>query len=149
VLTLSGAYLDTEYTSYRNGSGFGPVTGIFSAGNDYTGNEVVRSPEWSGTAGLVQTISTSHGPLEIGASYYYNSGFYYLAQGTPNVEEEAYGTIGASLSYLYEPWNLRVTAFGRNIAGTRYNVGRFITDFGSNDAVAERSFYGIRLNWDY
>lgn len=149
VLTLSGAVLDTEYTAYRDGSGFDSTTGVFSSGNDYTGNEVVRSPEYSGTAGLSQTFRTPYGPLEIGASYYYNSGFFYLAQATPNVEEKAYGTLGASISFLYERWNLRVTAFGRNLTDERYNVGRFITDFGSNDAVAERSFLGLRLNIDY
>ncbi|HKY92575.1 MAG TPA: TonB-dependent receptor, partial [Nevskiaceae bacterium] len=149
VLILSGAYLDTAYTSYTDGSGFQPDTGIFTRGNDYTGNEIVRAPEYSGTAGLNYTMPTTWGPVEAGVSYYYNGGFYYLAQGTSNVEEEAYGTLGVSLSWLYEPWNVRATVFGRNVTGERYNIGRFIVDFGSTDAVAERSTWGLRLNWDF
>jgi iron complex outermembrane recepter protein len=149
VMTLSGAFLDSVYTSYPDGSGFDPQTGLFSRNNDFTGNQVVRTPKFSGTAGLSYTLPVWRGPLEVGASYYYNSGFYYLAQGTPNVEEAAYGTLGVSLSYLYEPWNLRVTAFGRNVTNERYNVGRFIVDFGTTDAVAELATWGLRLNLDF
>lgn len=149
VMTLSGAYLDTEYTSYTNGSGYDEQTSVFSSGNDYTGNRVVRAPKFSGTVGLLQSFQTGSGPVEIGADYYYNSGFYYLAQNTPSVEEKAYGTLGANISYLYEPWNVRVTVFGRNLLRENYNLARFRTDFGTNDTIAPLDTYGIRLNWDF
>lgn len=149
VMTLSGAFLDTKYTSYENGSGFDQTTGLFTSNNDFTGNPIVRAPEFSGTLGLLQTFVTRHGPVELGADYYYNSGFYYLAQATPNVEEKAYGTLGASISFLYEPWNLRITAFGRNLLDEEYNLARFPTDFGTNDTIAPLATYGVRLNYDF
>ncbi|MDB5969171.1 MAG: outer rane receptor protein [Hydrocarboniphaga sp.] len=149
VATASAAYLDTEYTSYTNGSGFNPTTGLFTGNNDYTGNPVVRSPKFSGTAGLLQTISSDRGPIEIGLDYYYNSGFYYLAQADSSVEQKSYGTLGINLSYLYEPWQLRVTAFGRNVLNEDYLASRFRTDFGTNDTAAPLSIYGVRFDYTF
>ncbi len=149
ILTLNGAYLDTEYTSYKNGSGYGEETGFFSQGNDYSGNNIVRSPKVSGTVAILQTLPAPSGTIEIGLDYYYNSGFSYLAQGTPNAEEPSYGVLGAQIGYLYEPWNLRITAFGRNLTGAHYNYSRFITDFGTNDARAPLEQYGLRLQLTY
>ena len=150
-LTLSGgaAILDAKYTSYPNASGFDQTTGLLVSGNDYSGNQVVRSPDLSGNLTLVKTFHAPRGPIEIGVDYYYNSGFYYLAQGTPNVEEDAYATLGARLSYKHEPWQLRVTLYGLNLTDEEYNYGRFPIDFGTHDARAPKSNYGLRLNWEF
>lgn len=149
VLALSGAWLDAIYTSYEDGTGFDPITGQTQGGMDFTGNRVVRTPKYSLTAGLLQTFHTPLGPLEVGADYYYNSGFSWVAQGTPRYSEHAYSVVGARTSYLYEPWNLRATLFGTNILNTRYNVGRFIQDFGSNDAVAPLATWGLRVSYEF
>lgn len=149
VFTFSACYLKSEYTSYRNGYGFNESTGIGQDGNDFTGNDVVRSPKWSGTAGLSYTMQAPGGPVELGTSYYFNSGFYYLAQNTPNVEEKAFQTLDANISYLYAPWNVRITAFGKNILREDYNQSRFTIDFGTYNYVAPLDTYGIRLNYDF
>lgn len=149
VFSGGAAVLDAKYTSYPSGSGFDPTTGLLTGNNDYTGNQVVRSPDLSGNATLLKTFHMESGSIEVAADYYYNSGFFYLAQGTANVEEKAYATVGARLSYLYEPWNFRVTVFGQNLTSTEYNLGRFPTDFGTQDARAPKANYGLRLNWDY
>lgn len=149
VLTAGGAFLDGEYTDYRRASGFAEGTGLLSVNNDYTGNRVTRTPEFSGTIGLSQTFQTARGPLEISGEYYYNSGYYYLAQNQSMDEERSYGVLGARISYLYEPWRLRMTVFGKNITDTDYNYGRFTNDFGALDAKAPPALYGLRLNWDF
>ena len=149
VLSAGVAVLDAKYTSYRSGSGFDPATGLLTSNNDYTGNQTVRSPDISGNATLVKTFHVANSALEVGLDYYYNSGFYYLAQGTPNVEENEYQTLGARISWLYEPWNVRLTFFGQNLNNAHYNYGRFPIDFGTNDARAPKANYGMRLNWEY
>lgn len=149
ALTMSGAYLDARYTDYRNGSGFEGPLRLFSNDNDYTGNRVTRTPKYSAAAELSKTTQTDIGPLEVAADLYYNSGFYYLAQNTAFNEESDYMLVGARISLLYEPWNLRITAFGRNLTDENYNYSRYIDDFGSLDAKAPPRTFGLRLNWTY
>ncbi len=149
ILTAGGAFLDGRYTDYRNASGFSEGTGLLTINNDYTGNRVTRTPEFSGTVGLSKTFDVSGGPLEISTEYYYNTGFFYLAQNQSMDEERAYSVWGARISYLYEAWNLRATVFGKNIGNTDYNYGRFTNDFGALDAKAPPAMYGLRLNWDF
>ncbi len=104
IVNLGGAYLDSEYTDYRNASGFDETTGILTTNNDFTGNEVARTPRWSGTLSLVKTFEIPGGPLELGGNLYYNSGFNYIAQDTEISHEDEYSVIGARVSYLYENW---------------------------------------------
>lgn len=148
VLTLGGAFVDAKFTDFPEGQGF-TEAGVYSPSNDYTGKRIPRSPEFSGTVGLSQTFQIGGGPLEIAADYYYNSGFFYLAQNTAFNEEDAYGVMGARISYLYEAWGLRTTLFGKNILDERYNYSRFTNDFGGLDAVAPPVTVGVRLNWEF
>lgn len=148
VLTLSGSFLpEAKYTDFQNGSGFNQTTGVFQQGNDFTGNRIVRSPKFSGTVGLFKTFSVPIGAVEVGADYYSNSGFYYLAQNQPNDYENRYGLLGARATLVVDAWNFRLTAFGTNLLGTEYNVSRFTEDFGTLDARAPKAVYGIRLGW--
>ncbi|HKY92639.1 MAG TPA: TonB-dependent receptor, partial [Nevskiaceae bacterium] len=149
VLTLGGCWLDPEYTDYTGGTGFDPVTGIRTSNNDYTGNQVVRSAKFSGTAALSWTIQTGIGPVELASDYYWTDEYYYLAQNLDADKEDAYGVLGARISWLYEPWNLRLTAFGKNITNTGYSYSLFVVDFGTGDARAPLSTYGLRINWDF
>lgn len=148
VATLGGAYVDAIFTSFQEGQGF-DESGVYSANNDYSGNSIPRSPEVTVTAGLLKSFDLPGGPLEFGVDYYYNSGFFYLAQNTEFNEEKAYEIFGARVSYLHEDWGLRATLYGKNIADTRYNYSRFTNDFGGLDAVAPPENYGIRVNWEF
>ncbi|MBB5188999.1 iron complex outermembrane receptor protein [Zhongshania antarctica] len=149
VLTANMAYLDTVYTDYKNGTGFDEDTGALEKGQDYSGSEVVRSPNYSGSVGLTQTFMTNSGPLELSVDYYYNDGFYYLASNASTSREESYGEIGARASYLLEDQNLRISAFGRNIGNAEYNISRFMTDFGALDSRAPLANYGLSLEWSF
>ncbi len=149
VLTAAATFLDPVYTDYENGSGFDPVTGILRNGFDFTGNQIVRSPKFSGTTTLSQTFFMDSGSFEIAADYFYTSKIHYLAQNSDFGAQDPYGVIGARVSYLYAPWNARVTVFGKNIGNERYSNSIFTTDFGRNEARAPLAIYGIRLNWDF
>jgi iron complex outermembrane receptor protein len=149
VLNAGAAYLDSEYTSFTNASGFDPTTRVLTQGNDYSGNPIARTPKFSGTLGLTQTFTIPGGSLEVGADAYHSARFTYIAEDEPFTREPAYTLIGARVSYLYEPWNLRLTAYGKNITDEKYNYGRLVLDFGTNDIKAPPATYGLRLNWDF
>ena len=166
-LALSGnaSWLRAKYLDYENGRGFDENTGIAyqsdcrdnqgnydanqSSCHDFSGNRIVRTPKFSGNFTLSQSFEIAGGPIEVAADYYYNSGYYYLAQNTPDTFEDAYDIINARVSYLYRPWSLRVTAFGANLGDERYNLAQFHTDFGRQDSLAPPRTWGLRLNWDF
>lgn len=151
VLALTGSFLDSEYTSYKEGSGYNEGDGLYNFKNgDFTGNRVTRTPEFSGSIGVNQVWSPfSFGEFELNASMYYNDGFYYLAQNSPVSFEEDYYVVDAALSFLHYDSNIRITAFGKNINDARYTYSQFHTDAGRSDYLAPPTTYGVRLNWDY
>ncbi len=149
VVTLGASKLKAIYTDYKDGNGFDEVTGINFESRDFTGNRIARTPDFTATLGLSQTIESRAGPFEIGGDYYYNHGFYFLAQNSDVSFEPAYAIVNARVSYLYEPWNLRTTLFGSNLTNERYNLQQFHTDFGRADALAPPVSYGLRINWSF
>lgn len=149
VFAGGAAYLDSTYTSYPNGTGYDQNNGLFSQGNDYTGHRIVRSPRWSGNLSLSKTWNISDHSLELSADAYINSGFYYSAANTPRTKQSKYQVYNARASYMYEPWQLRVTVFGQNLLNKVYTAGEQETDFGNLITLAPPRMYGVRLNWDW
>ena len=147
AITANAAYVDAKYTDFPNGSGFDPATGIFRNGLDLSGNRIVRTPKWSGSLGVSQSVEMPQGSLEAAVDGYFNSGFFYDAYN--QVEEDAYTLLNARLSYLHDPWNLRLTLFAKNLLDRRYHITRLQTDFGISDTLAPPREYGLRLHWDF
>ncbi|WP_428312995.1 TonB-dependent receptor [Hydrocarboniphaga sp.] len=160
ILTANGSYLDAKYTDYPSASGFTDqgvpfggsglvLGGGVLPGQDFSGNDIVRSPKFSGTTSLSYTFNAPGGPVEIASDVYYNSGFFYSAQNVSTAEEKSYTTLDARASYLYEPWNTRITLFGKNLTNTLRSINQLPTDIGTWTTYAPPRTYGIRLNWDF
>lgn len=163
-LLISGnaSWLDAKYLDYENARGFcvtgdphSPPScnvlpgGIAYGDGDFSGNRIVRTPKFSGTASISQSFEIPGGPLEVAGDYYYNSGYYYLAQNTPDTFEDAYALINARISYLSRRYGLRLTVFGDNLGDQRYDLAQFHTDFGRQDSLAPPRTWGLRVNWDF
>lgn len=148
LLTLSASLLDGQYDDYTSASGFDPQTGFFSSDNDYTGNRTVRTPRFTGTAGLSKSWKVPGGRLELGGDVYRNTGFDYAASNDPRFKQSDYTLFGARIGYRYQPWGLGITGFGRNLGNKQYTQGLIATDFGPNYSLAPPITYGVRLNLD-
>ena len=148
VVSASAAYLEGEYTDYKNASGFDESSGLFLSGTeDYTGNVSVRTPEITYNIGLNYSFYAVGGEFEAGVSYYYNDGFYFDAQNS--AIQPDYSLINAQLSYFHEDSQIRVTAYGTNLGESEYFSSRFPVDFNVSGKYAPPRFYGVRLNWEY
>jgi iron complex outermembrane recepter protein len=156
-LALTGAtsWLDGVYTSYPDGTGYDETTGLYfgrgstQPGRDFSGNRTVRTPKWSGNLGLSYAFALGRGTAEIAGDAYYNSGIYYSAQNNAESREDSYTVVGARASYLFEPWNLRATAFGTNLTDARYYLFLADSDFATGGLLAPQAVYGLRLNWQF
>ena len=155
ALTASFSYIDGKYTSFPDGSGFDPTTGLFfgdgsltlSPARDFTGNAAVRTPKISYTIGPSYAMNVPGGSAEAGMDYSHNSGYFFDTQNT--VRQPPYHVVNARLSYLYQPINLRLTLFGKNLTGANYYLNRFQTDFATNSLYAAPRTLGVRLSWEF
>lgn len=151
VVIASGAYVDATYSSYPNASGFDETTGILRNNYDFTGNRVPQAPKFTGTVQLNKTfqIDRLSSALEVGTDFYYNSGFFWTSQNSSDSKQGNYQTLGAHLSWLYQPTNVRVTVFGSNLTNQRYNKQEFTADFGTVRFQAAPVEYGMRLELSF
>jgi iron complex outermembrane receptor protein len=160
VATASASYIDAKYTDYPVASGFNDaglpfggtglvIGGGVGPGQDFSGHDIVRAPKFSGNTGLSYTIDAGDGTVELASDVYYNTGYYFSAQNVSTAEQKAYYLLNAHASYLYTPWNVRLTLFGKNITGEKYYLTKLPTDFGVSAALASPAVYGVRLNWDF
>ena len=149
VLTMNGSYLDATYVSYPGASGFDENTGLVFTDGDFSGNQITRTPEFTGTFSVSQTLDFSEGSLEVAADAYYNSGFFFTAQNTDLAKQDEYYLVNLRASYLYEPWNLRLTGFVRNALEEKYKNSSITVDFGTSDTLAEPRVFGLKLHYAY
>jgi iron complex outermembrane receptor protein len=158
ALTGSVTYLDAKYTEYTNGAGFDDDTGLYFGpdgltGNterDFSGNDVVRTPDISYTFAANQRIAMGNaGDLEIGVDYYYNGGYNTTPQNSPFFEQEAYGLWNARLSYFYDPYGLQLTAFVNNALDEEYFGTILQQDFGRTVVLAPPRLMGMRVKWNF
>lgn len=161
AIAVSATYLDGKYTDYKNGSGFDDNTGLYfgedsllralgQGARDFTGNDIVRTPDLTASISINQAIPAGdHSSFEIGADYYYNSGFNTTPQNSPYFQQEAYGVLGGRIAYFYHPWDVQITAFIDNALDEQYAQAIVQHDFGRTVTLAPPRLYGVRLKWSF
>lgn len=153
VMTTSGAYLNGAYEDFKNGAGFDEETGVYfgpgqqvpSERRDFSGNETVRTPKFSGTLGLDYLMFFDSGEMEMGVNASYNSGYYFDTQNTE--EQDEHVLYGARISYLHYETNLRLSLQGANLGDELYYSDKLINDFGTNSFYAPPATYSISVSW--
>lgn len=158
AVTLSAAYLDAEYTDFPNGQGFDEVTGLaFGPGKpfpplpqqDFSGNDIVRTPKLSYNASISQTIDFDDSTLELSVNGNYSSGFYFLPQNSALYEVDSFVVLNAHATYMYNPWGLEGTLYCQNLADTMYTEAMFVDDFGRTTMPNAPRTYGVRVKWTF
>jgi iron complex outermembrane recepter protein len=158
ALVTSASYLDGKYTDYPDGRGFDETTGLTFGpdgltslpARDFSGNDIVQTPELTASATILQTIYLgADSELELAVDSYYNSGYYFTAQNISAMEQESYQTFDARITYFYNPWGLQLTLFGENITDERYFSSAVHIDFGPGRTLAAPAQYGARVKWTF
>jgi iron complex outermembrane receptor protein len=157
AIIASASYLDTEYTSFPEGRGYDETTGLgFGPSSltgqprDFTGNDIVSSPGFSGTATITQSLPVGNDQsVELAVDTYYNSGFYFTPQNSSVAEQSAYQLFNARISYFFDPWGLQLTAYGENLTKEEYLSSVFQFDSGTSYQLAAPQTYGLRVKWSF
>ncbi|WP_374972364.1 TonB-dependent receptor [Spongiibacter marinus] len=150
VMTGSLGWLETaEYTSYPDGRGYVDDSGFAQTGQDFSGNRIVKTPEYSGNLGLVKAWAFSDSTFELGGSVYFTEEFFNEPSNRKVSMQESYELYSVRASYHYQPYDLRVTLFGDNLTDEAYTRGTQPTEFGTLVTVGSPLTYGMRIAWQY
>ncbi|MGJ8686829.1 MAG: TonB-dependent receptor domain-containing protein, partial [Spongiibacteraceae bacterium] len=150
VLVGGAGWLETaEFTAYPDAKGYVDNSGLTQEGQDFSGNRIPKTPEVSGNLALSKTWFFDHGELEMAADLYYTDDFYYEPSNREQSIEPGYSLWGARIGYLYEPWNTRLTLFGRNLTDENTTRGSQGVEFGKSITPGAPMTYGLRLAWKY
>lgn len=109
------AYTHSEYTEFPNGQNFVPngVGGNLQVVADDSGNQMIRSPEWTAFGSLTYTQPLPVGSLESTLTAAYSDSYFWHVDN--RLEQPAYTTVNANLTW-YAPgdsWHVRI--FGDNL----------------------------------
>jgi iron complex outermembrane recepter protein len=107
---LSGSYLDSEYKDF-----------IDSAGNDLSGNQLARTPEFMFSGGVDYNVAlTSMLILDARVEYQWQDDMPWLVENT--VLEESYGLLDARIALGSRNAGWEVALFGKNLSDELYRV---------------------------
>ncbi|MGJ8671148.1 MAG: TonB-dependent receptor, partial [Oceanococcus sp.] len=107
AIAAGATWLDAKYTDYPDGAGYDDDNGLYfgddslvgGPARDFTGNDIVRTPDLNATFSLNQFLEFGVlVALELGIDYYYIMGFNTTPQNSPLYEQPAYDLWSGRLS---------------------------------------------------
>lgn len=131
---FGGSYLDTEYEDF-----------IDSAGNDLSGNQLARTPEYMFSGGMDYNVAlTSVLTLDARIEYQWQDDMPWLVENT--VYEDSYGLLDARVALGAHNEGWEIALFGKNLTDELYRVDAipFLGDVFSRFG-APRS-YGVQFS---
>lgn len=156
VVEGSASYLNSKYTSYPDGRGYDPNTGLsFGPGlvNDprnFTGNRIDHTPILSYNIGLNQSINLGDDSrIELGFETNFSGRYFYDAQNAPQYATSAFQIFDAQASYFYKPWGIQATAFVKNLTNEVHNASSFILDTGDFQTRNDPRTFGVRFKYTF
>ncbi|WP_147297702.1 TonB-dependent receptor [Parasphingopyxis lamellibrachiae] len=149
-LRLSGALLDAEYTRFI--AAVDDPTTPQDETVDLSGNRLSVAPRFNLSGSVDYTISINDN-LELVPSYdfTYNSRKYFTPENASELSQRRFWVHNASIALREADGRYSLTAWIRNLSGTRYNDEIFpLSDFGLNGAIrGARQSYGITLSYRF
>ncbi|CAN5368037.1 TonB-dependent receptor [soil metagenome] len=142
-LRLAGAYTHAQYKDFRNAPFFAPITagGNSTFSGDASGNPMIRTPKWTGTAGLRYETAVGAGKVDFSGDFYYNSGFSWTFENA--YRQGAYELVNAQIGWSPDGDLFRISVFGKNLTNSLYSMGTSVTTAATAAAYARPRSYGI------
>lgn len=163
--TVSGgaAYVDSEYSDFGNAPNLVPATpGVYcpgvttgplpSGGNcvvavDASGNQLIRSPKFTGNIGADYRIPVGEGSFSLNARLSYRGGFPWEVSG--RIREDDSLLLNASLFWNAPGNTWRLGFRGRNILADKYQIYGGSVEAGDYLSAGEPSTYAIVAEFNF
>jgi iron complex outermembrane receptor protein len=155
TLNLGAAYTHAEYTDYENATLYGdPLQNAgfnflarYPSGVDASGNQMIRTPEFSGNVALDYVQPVSSGEVTYSINYAYQSRVYFVEAN--NISQDPYGLLGARISWENQQgdWNLAV--FGKNLTDEEYLNQILGQDFYVGQTFGAPRTFGVQATYRF
>jgi len=148
-LRLAGAYTHSEYKDFVNAPFFAPLPagGNSTFSGDASGNPLIRTPEWTVTAGLRYETEVGAGKIDFSGDVYYNSGFSWTFENA--YRQGAYELVNAQVGWSPDGDHFRISLFGKNLTNSLYSMGTSVTTAATAAAYARPRSYGVAANFKF
>lgn len=146
----SFTYMDAKYTSFP----LGQITVPSPTGAnlvqvaDLTGREMIRSPDWTFSAGIDYTVPIGEAELGFSGNYYHSDGFFWEPDN--RLRQVPYDLLSAQLSYSFgRDHRYRVRLFGKNLLDEEYHSYANAGGLGDLAAPAPPRTYGVGFDFRF
>jgi iron complex outermembrane receptor protein len=141
--------LHARYTNYPAAvlnvpSGMG---GNVEINQDVSGNQMIRSPNWTLTLSADYHQQFKTGTLHVGADVYHSDKIYFDVGD--RVEQPFFTTLGAHVSWELGSSGMKVTAWGKNLTSATVIEGAFITQAADGVSYMAPRSVGLTLGYSF
>lgn len=151
-INLGAAYTHARYKEYvgvglTGGPYLPPNYGLATGPTDFSGRQMVRTPEWTGSLAFSYNPEIRSGRLNVSGSYYYTSDIPLSPGG--ELVQSSYGLAGLRVGWTPPSGAYTVSAFGKNIFDETYLIfsgGGFL---GNNHIYGAPISYGLQVDFRY
>lgn len=144
-LRASASLLDGEYTDFPSASTFtpNPAGGNLQGAIDATGFDTIRSPKFTANVTADYTIPTSAGDLNLSATYFHSSKFYFDPDN--RTVQDAYDLLNAQVTFTFPGDKIYVRAWGKNLTDKVYYSTWSASTLGDMIVAAAPRTYGFTV----
>jgi len=137
LVNASYAYLDATYDTYVVDA---------TAGIDFSGNDLVRSPRHRFNVEGIYTRPIRTGELELRLAYNFTDKFYFQPANLPRDLEESRGLISASARYTFPNDSTSIQLWGRNLSNEEYQTYSNQLDQQITEGWSAKRTYGVTVS---
>jgi iron complex outermembrane receptor protein len=153
-LQISPGYLHARYKSYPSGTAALVVNNrIVSGTEDFSGRQVVRSPNFTLNVSGDYTIPMGAGSLSLAANLYFTTSYtpsnpsYDPTTGRALFLQDAYSLMNTSLTWNAPGDRIAVTGYVNNIYDTRYKLRQSYSTLGAYYMLSPPTTFGLKVSY--
>lgn len=124
-VNVAASYLDAEYDKFEESQRYSPCPDPMVCGDYYvpgnddaSGNEMARSPKFTGTLGANYNIDVGAGKLDLSTTLYHTSDFYF--DGSNVYRQDSYDLLSARVAWTDPGATYTLSLFGDNLTDEEY-----------------------------
>lgn len=146
---LGAAYTSGEYKSFPGAPHyvFSRTAGVTVSPEDATGNDLQRSPKFSGTVGVSYTHDFMGGAAQLSGTFAYQSKVYF--DPFEDVTQKGYGVLNLRAAWTTPDERWTVAVFGRNLTDKKYIVSIVQEPTSILQVYAHPATYGVEIAFHY
>jgi iron complex outermembrane receptor protein len=151
-VTLNAAYTHARYKEYVGqgipGTPFIPPNyGFANAPTDFSGRQMLRTPEWTANAAFSYNPMVGFGRLNFSGNYYHTSDIPLSPGG--ELTQDSYGLASLRAGWTSKSGSYSVSVFGKNLFDESYLIFSAAGFLGNNFIYGPPARYGVQFDFRY